>query len=131
MEKNYIGAIKLFDKALKIQPDFWQAINNQGLAYFEKDNVNLSIKLFENALLIEENAAPLLGLASCIKVNDTKLAIQLGKKALAKDPKYVNYDYRNEQLWGEKLQASTEILLQNEQLKKDVILAKSKISESS
>ena len=65
------------------------------------------------------------------KIQNNKLAIQLAKKALAKDPKYVNYDYRKEQLWGEKLQSSTEILLQNEQLKKDVILAKSKITESS
>ena len=131
MEKNYLGAIKLFDKSIKIKPDFWQAINNQGLAYFEKNKVNLAIKLFESAISIEENAEPLLGLASCINFNDNKLAIQLAKKALNKDPKYVNYDYRKEQLWGEKLQASTEILLQNEQLKKDVILAKSKISESS
>ena len=129
MEKNYLGAIKLFDKSIKIKPDFWQAINNQGLAYFEKNNVDLSIKLFESAISIQENAEPLLGLASCIRVNDTKLAIQLAKKALAKDPKYVNYEYRKEQLWGEKLQASTEILLQNKQLEKDVILAKSKISE--
>ena len=129
MEKNYLGAIKLFDKSIKIKPDFWQAINNQGLAYFERNNINLSIKLFESAISIEENAEPLLGLASCINIHDTKLAIQLAKKALAKDPKYVNYDYRKEQLWGEKLQASTEILLQNEQLKKDVILAKSKIIE--
>jgi len=131
MEKNYLGAIKLFDKSIKIKPDFWQAINNQGLAYFERNNINLSIKLFKSAISIEENAEPLLGLASCINIQDTKLAIQLAKKALAKDPKYVNYDYRKEQLWGEKLQASTEILLQNEQLKKDVILAKSKINESS
>ena len=131
MEKNYLGAIKLFDKSVKIKPDFWQAINNQGLAYFERNNINLSIKLFESAISIEENAEPLLGLASCISIHDTKLAIQLAKKALAKDPKYVNYDYRKEQLWGEKLQTSTEILLRNEQLKKDVILAKSKISESS
>jgi len=131
MEKNYLGAIKLFDKSIKIKPDFWQAINNQGLAYFEKNNINLSIKFFESAISIQENAEPLLGLASCLRVNDTKLAIKLAKKALAKDPKYVNYDYRKEQLWGEKLQSSTEILLQNEQLKKDVILAKSKISESS
>jgi len=131
MEKNYLGAIKLFDKSIKIKPDFWQAINNQGLAYFEKNKVNLAIKLFESAISIEENAEPLLGLASCINIQDNKLAIQLAKKALAKDPKYVDYDYRKEQLWGEKLQASTEILLQNEQLKKDVILAKSKISESS
>ena len=131
MEKNYLGAIKLFDKSIKIKPDFWQAINNQGLAYFEKNKVNLAIKLFESAISIEENAEPLLGLASCINIQDNKLAIQLAKKALDKDPKYVNYDYRKEQLWGEKLQASTEILLQNEQLKKDVILAKSKINESS
>jgi len=130
MEKNYLGAIKLFDKSVKIKPDFWQAINNQGLAYFEKNNINLSIKLFKSAISIQENAEPLFGLASCLRINDTKLAIQLAKKALAKDPKYVNYDYRKKQLWGEKLQASTEILLQNEQLKKDVILAKSKISES-
>jgi len=131
MEKNYLGAIKLFDKSIKIKPDFWQAINNKGLAYFEKNKVNLAIKFFESAISIEENAESLLGLASCINIEDNKLAIQLGKKALDKDPKYVNYDYRKEQLWGEKLQASTEILLQNEQLKKDVILAKSKIIESS
>jgi len=130
MEKNYLGAIKLFDKSIKIKPDFWQAINNKGLAHFEKNNINLSIKLFKSAISIQENAEPLLGLASCLRINDTKLAIQLAKQALAKDPKYVNYDYRKELLWGEKLQASTEILLQNEQLKKDVILSKSKISES-
>ena len=131
MEKNYLGAIKLFEKSIKIKPDFWQAINNQGLAYFEKNNINLSIKLFESAISIQENAEPLLGLASCVRINNNELAIQLAKKALAKDPKYVNYDYRKEQLWGEKLQSSTEILLQNEQLRKDVILAKSKIPESS
>jgi len=115
MEKNYLGAIKLFEKSIKIKPDFWQAINNQGLAYFERNNINLSIKLFESAISIEENAEPLLGLASCINIQDNKLAIQLAKKALTKDPKYVNFDYREEQLWGEKLQASAEILLQNEQ----------------
>ncbi len=131
MEKNYLEAIKLFDKSIKIKPDFWQAINNKGLAYFERDDINQSIKFFKNAISIQENAEPLLGLASCVRINDTKLAIELAKKALAKDPKYVNYDYRKEQLWGEKLQASTEILLKNEQLKKDVILAKSKIIESS
>ena len=94
-------------------------------------NINLSIKLFESAISIQENAEPLLGLASCVRINDIKLAIQLAKKALAKDPKYVNYNYRKDQLWGEKLQSSTEILLQNKQLQKDVILAKSKITASS
>jgi len=131
MEKNYLGAIKLFDKSVKIKPDFWQAINNQGLAYFEKNNINLSIKLFKKAISIEENAEPLLGLASCLRMKDIKLALKLAKKALNKDPNYVNYEYRKEQLWGERLQTSTEILLQNDQLQPDVRMAKSKINASS
>ena len=130
MEKNYTEAIKLFDKSVKIKPDFWQAINNKGLAYFEKNNLNLSIKLFEKAIAIRDNAEPLLGLASCLRIKDIELALKLAKEALAKNPNYVSYDYRKEQLWGEKLQNSTEILLQNEQLQKDVILAKSKINSS-
>ena len=131
MEKNYFKAIKLFDSSIKIKPDFWQAFNNQGLAYFENNDIDLSIKLFEQAISIEDNAEPLLGLASCLRLKDIKLAIELAKKALGKNPNYVNHNYRKEQLWGEKLQASTEILLQNKQLQNDVILAKSKIDASS
>ena len=130
MEKNYSEALKLFDKSIKIKPNFWQAINNQGLAYFENNKIDRSIKLFEKAISIEENAEPLLGLASCLRIKDIKLALQLAKKALTKDPNYVNYDYRKEQLWGKKLQISTEILLQNDDLRTDVILAKSKINSS-
>ncbi len=131
IEKKYSEAIKIFDKSLKIKPDFWQAINNQGLAYFEKNNINVSIKLFEKAISIEDNAEPLLGLASCLRIKNVKLALQLAKKSLTKDPNYVDYDYRKVQLWGEKLQTSTEMLLQNDQLQTDVILAKSKINTSS
>jgi len=131
MEKNYSEAIKVFDKSIKIKPDFWQAINNKGLAYFETNNMNLSIKHFEKAISIQDNAEPLLGLASCFRTKDIKLAIQLAKKALAIDPNYVSYDYRKEQLWGEKLQASTKILLQNDELETDIIMAKFKINASS
>ena len=131
MEKNYSEAIKYFDKSVKIKSDFWQAINNQGLAYFEKNDIYLSIKLFENAISIEENAEPLLGLASCLRQKNITLALSLAKKALTKNPNYVDYKYRKEQLWGEKLQTSTEILLKNEKLQTDVILAKSKINASS
>ncbi len=131
IEKKYSDAIKFFEKAAKIKPDFWQAINNQGLAYFEINNINQSIELFEKAISIDENAEPLLGLASCLRVKNNELAIQLAKKALIKDPRYVNYDYRKEQLWGEYLQISTEILLENDQLQSDVISAKSKTNISS
>ena len=86
IEKNYFEAIKLFDRSIKIKPDFWQAFNNKGLANFEKNEITLSIKLFEKAISIEDNAEPLLGLASCIRLKDIKLAVELAKKSLAKDP---------------------------------------------
>ena len=130
MEKNYSAAIKFFDKSIEIKPDFWQAINNKGLAYFEENNINQSIKFFEKAISINNNAEPLLGLASCLRIKDIKQALQLAKIALMEDPYYVDYNYRKEQLWGEKLQSSTEILLQNNQLQEDVLLAKSKINTS-
>ena len=131
MEKNYLSAIKLFDKAVKIKPEFWQAINNKGLAYFEQDKINKSIELFEKAISLEENAEPLLGLASSLRIQDINSAILLAKKALIKNPNYVEYDYRKEQLWGEKLQISTEKLLKNDQLQQDIRKAKLKINQSS
>ena len=127
MEKNYEKGIEEFDKAIKIKKDFWQAINNKGLAYFELNKIDLSIISFKKAIYIEENAEPLLALASCLKNKDINKAIFFAKKALNKEPNYVDFDYRKEQLWGEKLQISTEKLFENPQLKKEILIAKTKI----
>ena len=75
MEKNYEKAIEKFDEAIKIKKDFWQAINNQGLAYFELNKINLSIISFKKAIELEENAEPLLALASCLKNKDINLSL--------------------------------------------------------
>ena len=127
MEKNYEKSIEEFDKAIKIKKDFWQAINNKGLAYFELNKIDLSIISFKKAIYIEENAEPLLALASCLKNKDINKAIFFAKKALNKEPNYVDFDYRKEQLWGEKLQVATEKLFENSQLKQEVLFAKTKI----
>ncbi len=128
MEKNYENALKEFDKAIKLKKDFWQAINNKGLAYFELNKISQSINSFKKAISLEENAEPLLGLAACLKNQDINKAIVLAKKALTKEPNYVEYNYRTEQLWGKRLQSATEKLFENSQLKKEILLAKSKIN---
>ena len=131
IEKDYSTAIKQFEDATKIKPDFWQAINNKGLAYFEKDKINLSKTYFKKAIAIQENAEPLLALAACLRIEDRESAISLAKKALIQNPKYVTYKYRKEQLWGEKLQYSTEKLFEINELQEEVLFAKSKIDKSS
>ena len=128
LEKNYEKALEEFDKAIEIKKDFWQAINNKGLAYFELDKINLSIISFKKAISLEENAEPLLALATCLRTKDINKAIILAKKALIKNPNYVEYNYRNEQLWGEKIQSSTEKLFKNTQLEKEILYAKTRIN---
>ena len=127
MEKNYEKAIEEFDKAIEIKVDFWQAINNKGLAYFELNKNDFSIIYFRKAIDLEENAEPLLALASCLKNKDINKALIFAKKALNIEPKYADFDYRKEQLWGEKLQIATEKLFENSQLKQEVLFAKTKI----
>ncbi len=128
MEKNYEEATEQFENAIKIKKDFWQAINNKGLAYFELNKSNLAITSFQKAIAIEENAEPLLALASCLRTRDINKAILLARKALRKEPNYVEYVYRKEQLWGEKLQDSTEQLFKSNQLKEEILFAKTKIN---
>ena len=124
MEANYNIAIKSFNEAIKLKQDFWQAINNIGLAYFELDKIQLSIKYFEKAIELETNAEPMLGLAASIQKNNRKKAIELTKKALLKNPKYVSKTFREEQLWGKKIQKATNILLSFKELEDDIIFAR-------
>ena len=128
MEKKYEKALKEFENALKVKKDYWQAINNKGLAYYELNQISLAIKSFKKAIDLEDNAESLLALASCLRNRDISEAIFLAKKALNKEPNYVQYTYRKEQLWGEKLQNSTKKLFENEKLLKEVLFAKTKIN---
>ena len=125
LEKDFLSANIYFDKAIKIKPDFRQALNNKGATYFEQNKISLSIKFFR-AISIEENAEPMLGLASSLAFEDINTALKLAKEALKKDPNYVDYEYRKEQLWGEKLQNRTENLLKNKELIEEIKEAKSK-----
>ena len=131
MKEEYITALKFYEDVIKLNPNFWQALNNKALIFFEQEKINLSIKFFKKAISIDENAEPLLGLASCLREKDISSALKLAKEALNKNPNYVEYDYRKEQLWGEKLQTSTEKLLMNKELQEEIIIAKSKINKTS
>ncbi len=128
IEKNYLKSIEIFDKAIKIKPDFWQALNNKGLVYFELDQLNLSIEYFEKTIELADNAEPLLGLASCLLTKNINLALELAKKALAKNPNYLEYSYRKEQLWGTKIQTAAEELLKNKRLQEVIKQAKLRIN---
>ena len=124
IEKNFKRSLSTFDEAIDIKPAFWQAYNNKGLIFFELNNIPLAIENFEKAIEIENNAEPLLALAVCIQNKNFTESILLAKKALSKNPNYVDNEYRKEQLWGQKLQNQTKKLFSSKELKQDIAIAK-------
>ena len=123
MEKNYKKALMEYNKIIEINANFWQAINNKGLIYFEQDNILLAISNFTRAIEIEKNAESMLALGVSLKNTNKQRSILLVKEALQKNPNYVSFKFREEQLWGEKLQRATEELFAIEELKKDISIA--------
>ncbi len=124
MEKNFKKSLDIFNESTNIKPTFWQAFNNKGLIFFELNNIPIAIKNFKKAIEIESNAEPLLALAVCIQNENFKESILLAKKALSKDPNYVDNEYRKEQLWGQKIQKQTNKLFSSKELKQDIAIAK-------
>ena len=120
MEKNYKKALSKYNKIIEIKANFWQAINNKGLIYFEQDEILLAINNFTKAIEINKNAESLLALGVSLKDRNKKKSILLVKEALQKNPNYASFKFREEQLWGEKLQKATEEFLKLEELKKDI-----------
>ena len=124
IEKKYKKAIETFNESLKLDKNFWQAINNKGLAYFELNKIELASNCFKKAISLEKNAESLLGLAVSFQYKDKNESIKLTKNALKIDPKYVSNSYREEQLWGSKIQKSTKELFKLKELKEDIDFAK-------
>ena len=123
IEKNYKEALIKFNKIIDIKGDFWQAFNNKGLIHFERDEITLAISNFQKAILIERNAESMLALSVVLQNTDKEKSLFLAKEALQKNPNYVSFEFRKEQLWGKKLQAATEELFKKEELKTDISLA--------
>jgi len=123
MEKNYEEALSKYNKIIEIKANFWQAINNKGLIYFEQDEILLAINNFKKAIEIKKNAESMLALGVSLKNKNKKKSILLVREALQKNPNYVSFNFREEQLWGEKLQKSTEELFRIEELKDAISIA--------
>ena len=123
LEKNYEKALTQYNKIIEIETNFWQATNNKGLIYFELDEILLAINHFTKAIEIEKNAESLLALGVSLKNTDKEKSIMLVKEALQKNPKYVSFEFRKEQLWGQKLQKATQELFKLQELKQDISIA--------
>ena len=128
MLNNYKSALIAFKISSRINSNFWQSINNEGLVLYELNNFKEAISRFRSALKISNDAEPMLALAIVLYSSDNKSidSISLAKNALKSNPKYVSKEYQEKQLWGKKLQTSAQLLFKNKEMKKVVREAKEK-----
>ena len=124
MEKNYKEALNTFERAVKIKSNFWEVINNIGLAYYELDEKYFAEINFNRAISINRNGETLLALAVTLQKKDPKQSILLGREALKLNPSFVSTEYREEQLWGDKIQKATQQLFKSQELEDDIDLAR-------
>ena len=122
MQANFAIALKAFEKAAKLKPTFWEAVNNQGIVLFEIGKTEDAITRWRHVLEIKRNAEPMLALAAALNQikPGNKEALELANKALAKNPNYVLASHQKEQLWGERLRKATNQLLSNPILRSSV-----------
>ena len=119
MQSELRLALRAFKNAATYKPKFWEAINNQGLVLFEMGRIKEAIIIWREVLELKENPEPMLALAAALnQLNQTnEESLNLAKKALAKNPKYVSSQYQANQLWGDKLQEATKELFKEPELK--------------
>lgn len=95
-------ARRYYERSMKIDPDYAEAINNLGTVYYSRKNYRRSIKLYRRALKLSPSSASIysnLGTAFFAR-KSYKLATETYQKALALDPDV--FEHRNS--WGVLLQ---------------------------
>ncbi len=128
MLKEYKKALDTYNKVTKLNPNFWQVINNKGLILYEINKKEEAISKFKLAAKLSNNAEPRLALAISIYSTKGKSieSLNIAKNALIDNPKYANIDYQSEQLWGRKLQESAKLFFKTKEMKKVVREAREK-----
>ncbi|WP_353292788.1 tetratricopeptide repeat protein [Synechococcus sp. M16CYN] len=121
MQNKLIQALQSFEKATKLRPRFWEALNNQALVLFELRQYNEAIRRWRKVLRIENNAEPMLALAAALnQKGQQNEALALAKEALSKNPNYVLPLHQEEQLWGFHVRQATANLLREAALASSV-----------
>ena len=115
-------------RCAKLNPNFWQVINNKGLILYEMNKKEEALSKFKLAAKLSNNAEPRLALAiSSYSMKGISIeTLNIAKNALIDNPKYADIEYQSEQLWGRKLQHSAKLFFKTKEMKKVVREAREK-----
>lgn len=112
-------ALAAFEEAATKQDNFWAAINNQGLVLYEDDQPEAAMERWRQAIAIDDQVAePALALAAALynQGDQGESTIGMAIRALDQEPEYVEEEFQESQLWGEKLRVATRHLFTDSRL---------------
>jgi tetratricopeptide (TPR) repeat protein len=115
MRQDYQGAIAAYQKAIAQKPKYIPPINNIGLIKYELQDTEGAIQQFKIVLAINNNLPETqLALAAALyKKGEKQASLKMAANALLLDKRFANVSFMKKNLWGEKLIADTQKLLQN------------------
>lgn len=112
-------ALTAFQQASAKKEDFWPAINNEGLVFYEDDQPEAAIERWRQAIAINDQVAePALALAAALynQGDRSESTIGMAIRALDQESDYAEEAFQESQLWGEKLRAATRRLFMDSRL---------------
>jgi cytochrome c-type biogenesis protein CcmH/NrfG len=121
MQRKSKEAVSIYEKAYALDGEFWYPLNNIGLVRYEAGNLRESVRLWRSILAKkstnpEREAAkdePKLALAVALyRQGDRGEALTLAKEVLRSERRYGDLKFLKDNLWGDRLVADTQKLLQ-------------------
>ncbi|MBD2563125.1 MULTISPECIES: serine protease [Nostoc] len=116
---DYQGALAAYEKATVQDAKLIAAVNNLGLIKYELQDIEGAIRQFQASIKIDSKSAePQLALATALYVKgDREQALELAQAALRLDKRFADLDVLKKNLWGDRILADVQKLLQNPQIR--------------
>ena len=118
-QKNYQLALAEYQQALTKDEKYTPAIGNIGLIKYEQGKTEAAIQQWQSVLVIDrEKAAAQMATAVALYAQGNRSrAFRIAQSALRIDKEFADLEYLKKNLWGKKLIADAQKLLEEPQMK--------------
>ncbi|MDZ8133711.1 MAG: tetratricopeptide repeat protein [Nostoc sp. DedQUE04] len=115
IQEDYQGALAAYEKATVQDAKLLAAVNNLGLIKYELQDIEGAIRQFRASIDIDSKSAePQLALATALYVKgDREQALELAQAALRLDKRFADLEFLKKNIWGDRILADVQKLLQN------------------
>lgn len=112
--KQYSEATSAYERAVAMEKNFWPALTNIGLVLYEQGKPREAIAKWQASIVIDPQAVePKVAIAvATFALGERERAITLGTDALRQDLRYADLEFLRQNLWGDRLMATSKEFLE-------------------